>query len=252
MSDLRPIDPETGSPLLQSQQPGYYPGFSTLEQRRFWDAATREKVLKRVHEVPQLHFFTEIEASLMLIIADHLLPQEDRHLSRRIPIVPRTDERLGTGRIPGYRFAGMPKDGDAYRLGFQAMNRMAVTNHSRPFHELTWSEQEHLLKSIHDAKPLPGAEDIWQRMAIHRFWALLMSDCLEAYYAHPWAWDEIGFGGPAYPRGYMRLENGLPEPWEVEEQRYEWKAPSVALSDPDTKEIAAHSEHPAAGQGGTH
>lgn len=28
---------------------------------------------------------------------------------------------------------------------------------------------------------------------------------LSAFYSHPWAWNEIGFGGPAYPRGYMRL-----------------------------------------------
>ena len=28
---------------------------------------------------------------------------------------------------------------------------------------------------------------------------------LAAFYSHPWAWNEIGFGGPAYPRGYMRL-----------------------------------------------
>ena len=54
---------------------------------------------------------------------------------------------------------------------------------------------------------------------------LLVQDCVEGYYAHPWAWDEIGFGGPAYPRGYMRLEHGKPEPWEVEEQRYEWSGP---------------------------
>ena len=63
-------------------------------------------------------------------------------------------------------------------------------------------------------------------MPVERYWALLVQDCLEAYYAHPWAWDEIGFGGPAYPRAYMRLEHGEPEPWEVEELRYEWLAPS--------------------------
>jgi hypothetical protein len=28
---------------------------------------------------------------------------------------------------------------------------------------------------------------------------------LSGFYSHPWAWNEIGFGGPAYPRGYMRL-----------------------------------------------
>ena len=60
---------------------------------------------------------------------------------------------------------------------------------------------------------------------------LLVQDAVDAYYAHPYVWDEIGFGGPAYPRGYMRLEHGMPEPWEVEEQRYEWKAPPTSLSD---------------------
>jgi hypothetical protein len=37
------------------------------------------------------------------------------------------------------------------------------------------------------------------------------------YYSHPYAWDEIGFGGPAYPRGYFALNHGEPEPWEVRE-----------------------------------
>jgi hypothetical protein len=32
-----------------------------------------------------------------------------------------------------------------------------------------------------------------------------MRAALAAFYSHPWAWNEIGFGGPAYPRGFMRL-----------------------------------------------
>ncbi len=60
---------------------------------------------------------------------------------------------------------------------------------------------------------------------------MLVTDVVAVYYAHPWAWDEIGFGGPAYPRGYMRLEEGEPEPWEVEEQRYDWQAPADSISD---------------------
>jgi hypothetical protein len=99
---------------------------------------------------------------------------------------------------------------------------------------------------------MEGAAEIWEKMPVERYWALLVQDCVEAYYAHPWAWDEIGFGGPAYPRAYMRLERGEPEPWEVEEQRYEWDAPPDAISDPDEPGIAAHSEHAPHGQGGTH
>jgi hypothetical protein len=85
---------------------------------------------------------------------------------------------------------------------------------------------------------------IWQRVPVHRFWTMLVEDCVEAYYAHPWAWDEIGFGGPAYPRGYIRLENGSAEPWESDEKRYEWKAPANSVSDL-AEPIPSSIQHPA-------
>jgi hypothetical protein len=248
----RPIHPETHQPLPLRKQPGYYLGFSTLKQQAFWDEATRTKVLKRVQETPQIRFFNPREANLMEVLAAHILPQDDREASHRIPIVPRIDERLHKGQIPGYRFSNMPADGDAYRLGFQAIDRIASQSYGRTFQQLSWREQDELLKSIHDGKPKSGAEEIWKKMPVERYWALLMQDCLEAYYAHPWAWDEIGFGGPAYPRAYIRLEHGEPEPWEVEENRYEWRAPVDAVSDPKDPDIATHREHPPQGQGGTH
>ena len=247
-----PTDPNTGAPLPPRTQPGYYPGFSTLGQAAFWDAATREVVRKRVQEPPPIRFFTPDEARLMEVICEHLLPQGDRDPAHKIPILPFIHERLHEKRTAGCRFETMPPDGDAYRLGLQAIEQMARANHARGFLEIPWHEQDVLLKSIHDAKPLPGAEEVWERMPLHRYWGLVVQDCVEMYYAHPFAWDEIGFGGPAYPRAYMRLERGEAEPWEVAEKRYDWVAPNDAVSDPPEEEIAAHKEHPPAGQGGTH
>jgi hypothetical protein len=91
-------------------------------------------------------------------------------------------------------------------------------------------------------------------MSVSRFWEMLTTDAIEAYYAHPWAWDEVGFGGPSYPRAYTRLERGELEPWEVEEKRYEWAAPSSAVSDvvkgsTEEGEGASQSHQ---GSGGTH
>jgi hypothetical protein len=250
--DRRPVDPETGQPLERRAQPGYYPGYSTLGQQNFWDAATRHTVLDRVRHVPPIQFFTPAEASLMEIVVDHLVPQHDRDPALRIPILPGIDLRLHEGRGPGYRFEKMPPDGEAYRLGLRAIEQMALHNHGRPLAQLTWGKQDRLLKSIHDAEPMDGAAELWDRMEVHRWWALVLQDCLAVYYAHPWAWDEIGFGGPAYPRAYFRLERGEPEYWEVEERRYEWEAPPDAVSDPKGPDVAAHSEHPPQGQGGTH
>ena len=145
----------------------------------------------------------------------------------------------------------MPADQDAYRLGSKAFDEMARTLYRCRFHELATLQQEEILRSVHDANPM-AAEALWSRMNIERFWTLLVGDCIGAYYAHPWAWDEIGFGGPAYPRGYMRLEEGQPEPWEVEEVRYDWDAPADTLSDRSEPHGAGASHQATQGQGGTH
>ncbi len=79
-------------------------------------------------------------------------------------------------------------------------------------------------------------------MSVHRFWQQIIGDAADVYYAHPWAWDEIGFGGPAYPRGYTRLERGDPEPWEVRERRYDWAAPPGSVSDEVENVHAFHLE----------
>jgi hypothetical protein len=244
------IDPASGLPLAK-EQPGYYPGFSTLDQQNYWDAATRKVVLKRVSETPPIRFFNPKEAATMLAVMDRILPQEDRVPERRIPLLPSLDDRLYQNRIDGYRYEDMPSDRDAYRLAARAFDDMAQTLHHLNFEELETIQQEVIIKSIHDGEPI-AAKDIWDQMNVERFWALLVSDSCAAYYSHPWAWDEIGFGGPAYPRGYMRLEEGEPEPWEVNERRYEWTAPVDTISSIEEQHGtgAEHQSHP--GQGGTH
>ena len=244
-------DPETCEPLAPRKQPGYYPGFSTLAQQAYWDATTREVVSKRVADVPPIRFFNAREAETMAAVLDRIMPQEDRTPDRKIPVLPVLDDRLHANRIEGYRYEGMPSDQDAYRMAARAFEQMAQTLHEKSFHELETLQQEEILKSIHDGKP-SACEDLWKDMNVERFWSMLVGDCCAAYYAHPWAWDEIGFGGPAYPRGYMRLEEGEPEPWEVDEQRYDWNAPVDTLSDAEERHGtgAEHQTHP--GQGGTH
>jgi hypothetical protein len=97
-----------------------------------------------------------------------------------------------------------------------------------------------------------GSHPIWKKLPPQHYWSLLIQDAVSAYYAHPLAWDEIGFGGPAYPRGYMRLTNGRPEPWEVDEKRYEWKAPEFTRSDQYTNNEELFSKSRCHGESGSH
>lgn len=225
-----PRDPATGESLPPRAQPGYYPGFSTLVQRHAWEKATRDLVLDRVRNVPPIRFFSADEVALLTAICERVLPQDDRDAAHRIPIVPQIDKRLYEGSTDGYRYADMPPDPQAYRRALQAIDDTARRRFARGFLDLAVHERETLLAALYDGE-VTGAEDSWDGLPVHRFWTLLVQDCVEAYYSHPYAWDEIGFGGPAYPRAYMRLEHGDPEPWEVRERRYAWRAPDGARSD---------------------
>lgn len=245
-----PVDPATGAALPPRQQPGYYPGYHTLSQQNFWDEATRKLVVGRVENVPALRFFSPDEARLMNAIVERILPQDDRDAAHTIPIVPFIDERLYTGRIDGYRYAHMPPDADAYRLGLQGIEAIARHLYRRSFLELEPLEQDQVLLSLHDGKP-PAGREIWQRVSVNHFWSMLLRDAVSVYYAHPYAWDEIGYGGPAYPRGYMRLENGQPEPWEVREQRYAWTPPPATLSGEASREGEHSLDEPIHGSSGT-
>lgn len=186
----------------------------------------------------------------MQAVIDRVLPQDDRDDAHKIPILNVIDERLSAGRIDGYRFEDMPSDRDAHRLGLRAIDMIAREVFGAPFVELQPDAQERVLRSIHDCEP-PAAKDIFARMPCKRYWMLLVQDCVEAYYAHPYAWDEIGFGGPAYPRGYMRLEGGKPEPWEKDEQRYAWNTPEWSVSD-EYEPIGGDHTAMTPGQEGTH
>lgn len=243
------LDPATRTALAPKVTPGYYPDFHTLDQQSYWDNATRNLVHDRINNVPSLHFFTSEEAEVMKAVVNRIFPQEDRTVASRIPILPFLDERLHLNHMEGYRYEDMPPDQEAYRLAVRAIDAMAHELHKQAFPTLLTLEQETILQSLHDAKPL-AAQALWQQMNLKRFWSMLVSDCCSIYYAHPSAWDEVGFGGPAYPRGYMRLEGGEAEPWEVNEQRYNWLAPEDTLSDRPQQTAEQDSSH--GGQAGTH
>jgi hypothetical protein len=220
----------SGGEIRGLGQPGYFPEFSTLAQKKTWDEATRQVVTGRVERPPAVRCFSQQEAALLQTIIDRVMPQDDRDEAHTIPLLPAIDERLFNKSINGYRYEDMPSDQEAYRLGLAAIAEMAQQRFGQSFVALSVHRQELLLRSLHDGKPDPE-HTVWGRMPVKRFWVMLLGDCVAAYYSHPWAWDEVGFGGPAYPRGYMRLENGIPEPWETDEARYDWNAPADSVSD---------------------
>ena len=66
----------------------------------------------------------------------------------------------------------------------------------------TETQREAIVGEFAQGRLVGGA---WDELNVTRAWSVCMRIALAAFYSHPWAWNEIGFGGPAYPRGFMRL-----------------------------------------------
>ncbi len=194
-----------------------YPTADILDQRGHWDPATRSVVLDRVHNVPPFQFFDEHEAATLTALCARVIPQDHRPADRRVPIAPWIDLTCTRGTAEGYRFDNMPDNPTAWRLGLRGLDETAQALFFKHFADLPVSEQDSVLETIRTTTP-PG--EVWLRLPPHRWWIYVaLREITGVYYSHPYAWDEIGFGGPAYPRGYAALNFGAPEPWEAKEVR---------------------------------
>ena len=71
-------------------------------------------------------------------------------------------------------------------------------------------DQRAVIQAVQD----PGAKD-WHGLNAAHVWSLWTRYACTAFYSHPLAWNEIGFPGPAYPRGYKNPGMDAREPFEV-------------------------------------
>ncbi len=193
-----------------------FPGYDVLSKRDTpsWNEATRKAIDERldVHRGPR--FFTPDEFATLKAVCDRILPQPaDRQ--HPVPLAAYVDNKIFRGQIDGYRYNDLPPQDKAWRIGLAALDRDARDRHGAPFHTLSAQDRDALLTHMQRGK-LDG--DHWQGMPAKKFFEKrVVHDISDAYYAHPTAWNEIGFGGPASPRGYVRLDANRRDPWEAAE-----------------------------------
>ena len=122
--------------------------------------------------------------------------------------------------------AELPEERDAWRLGLKALDAEAQARFGARFHELGAWAQDELLK-LAEKGDLTGA--VWEGMPSKLFFhQRILADVVKAYYAHPTAWNEIGWGGPASPRGYVRMGFDRRDPWEAAEAKPDREAEAFA------------------------
>jgi hypothetical protein len=203
------------SPSQRARTPqhrGRFPGFDVLDSVEAWDDVTAGIVLARLAPAADYAFFTPHEVGIVVPLLDLLLAQDGEP---RVPVVALIDARLAVGETDGWHYDDLPEDAQAWRDSLAALDEEARTHADRGFADLVSSEQATLVQGVQD---LAAGHKSWRDRSAEHVWSLWTRYSCTAFYSHPWAWNEIGFPGPAYPRGYLNLGAGSRERWEVADQ----------------------------------
>lgn len=187
----------------------HFPGYDVVEQASAWDEVTAGVVLSRLAPPPQLRFFSGGEEPTARALVDRLLAQDG---DPKVPAFEAIDQRLLNRHGDGFRYADMPEDPEAWRRSIAGLDEESRERFGRPFWDLSRAEQIEMIEW------LQSLEGDWRGMPAKRVFSLWTRYACDAFYSHPWAWNEIGFGGPAHPRGYKNLGIDRREPWEVRER----------------------------------
>jgi hypothetical protein len=191
---------------------GRFDGYDVLAQTPHWDGVTADVVLRRLRPAPPLQWFTAPEAAVARALLDRLLGQ-DRTDAPYIDVLTNIDDRLARGATDGWHYADLPPDPAAWQQTLHQLDRDSHDRHGLGFAEASHAQQLALIQAVQD---LDGQQ--WHGLPAGHVWSLWTRYACAAFYAHPWAWNEIGFGGPAYPRGYKNIGPDRREPWERPER----------------------------------
>lgn len=195
------------------QHRGRFGGFDVLDSVDAWDDVTAGSVLARLALPGELAFFTPTEVSVAAPLLDLLLAQDE---DPRVPVLALIDQRLAVGETDGWHYDDLPEDAQAWRETLAALDGDARSAHpGRGFAALMSSEQAPLVQSV---QSLGEEGQRWHDWPAKQVWSLWTRYACTAFYSHPWAWNEIGFPGPAYPRGYLNAGVGSRERWEHRDQ----------------------------------
>ena len=170
-----------------------YPTWDVMAAREEWDEHTRSVIAKRMEEPGPPAFFTPDESAVLQAAVARLVADDDPWMAAKVAAM--IDAVVGQGPGDNYRQTTMPPDKELWR---QILARLGPD-----FASLAPDQQDQRLTNLQQGHP--------------QHFKALHKEVVSHYCALPPVWSFMGYGGPAFPRGYVRIELGLQEPWEPEQ-----------------------------------
>ncbi|GIQ68549.1 gluconate 2-dehydrogenase subunit 3 family protein [Xylanibacillus composti] len=188
----------------------HYPFYNVMDEQEAWDPHTRGIVRGRLEETASMQFLEVDEQHLLRSVCRVLLDETRSEIIAFV--VAHMDQALASPIGESQRKAGLfPRK----RLIREGLKRIRLSSLFHDFaamdtQELTVLQQ--LLSQLNEGRAEPV--EVWESFDQQAFFHTALSMAADGYYSHPDIWSEIGYGGPAYPRGYVRANLGQTDPWE--------------------------------------
>jgi len=171
-----------------------YPDFHVMDAAKEWDEHTQHVIAKRMEQPQPLQFFSPAQAAALQAALARLLHETDEWLLAKV--LEHIDGTIAHGRGEGFRPEEQPPEAEFWRAG------VALLGHHFALEAPEW--QDLRLRQIQQDVP--------------PFFKALLKEALTGYCSLPPVWSFMGYGGPAFPRGYVRIELGLVDPWEAKQR----------------------------------
>jgi hypothetical protein len=194
-----------------------YPDYDVQSKRQgpSWNEPTRRVIDQRLAIPREPRFFDPQQWLTLQAVCARILPQPTDLPA--VPLAALVDSKAFHRRGDGYRDMRLPTLPEAWRKGLAALDAEAHALHGKPFAQLGGRQQDDLLTAMQKDQLHHPA---WGTMPAKVFFSeRVVHDITAAYYGHPTAWNDIGFGGPASPRGYVRLAANARDAWEPAEAK---------------------------------
>ncbi|MEV3158250.1 gluconate 2-dehydrogenase subunit 3 family protein [Paenibacillus larvae] len=190
----------------------HYPNYDVMREQNAWNEHTRKIVSDRLFHTHGYHFLSETEAEQLRAWCSLLM--DDPRTDVIQYVLSHIDSTLAQNKGEGQRPAGTLEQRDLIRKGLISVEVACQSLYGQSFYQLSQDKQRSFMEQVVEQRiPLSGELAGINQKA---FFQKLLLLTIESYYSHPKIWSEIGYGGPAYPRGYVRADREHLDPWEAQ------------------------------------
>ncbi|MGG0814713.1 gluconate 2-dehydrogenase subunit 3 family protein [Paenibacillus alvei] len=190
-----------------------YPSFNVMDEREAWDTHTQAIVTNRVLKPQSCAVLDGEEQLLLRQICSALVDDEREEVIRYV--LAHVDRTLKETTGEGERKDGIPERKTLILEGIQHVGQLMCQLTGKKATKWDVQKVTEVLQQISEGR---AGFATWSSDLQREWFVKMLNLTVEAYCSYPVVWSEMGYAGPAYPRGYVRGDIGRLDPWEAKEE----------------------------------